>query len=506
MYRFTDPEIEQLNGRGIIEYAAYEQLNILSEGAPYADITAPAVIGNGINIISEQEKIDYMELYKTARLDSRIMKFVPASGAATRMFNDLIKAHQGEMNDEALKSLENLKDFAFYEDLEKLFLFRNLDIDKLIENRNWKEIIDHLLYEKGLNYADRPKALIKFTKYDGYTRTALEEQIYEAISIFTDKDNKVRIHFTLSEKYIPLVNDLINDFRENLRGITLDIDFSVQKPSTDTLAVYADDNNPVKNADGELIFRPGGHGALIENLNDLDADLVVVKNIDNVLNKEYRTESEEYTKLLTGYLINIENKVKSFLNGIDILSQDSIEEIKFLSKKYFYIDLEKQLGYLNNIEKNDFLFNFLNRPIRVCGMIRNTGEPGGGPFFVKTEKGISLQVVESSQIDMNDPAKKSIFERSTHFNPVLIACSLRDYRNERFDLKKFVDKNSYFIANKTFNGKKIKALELPGLWNGAMSDWITAFVEIPLETFCPAKTVNDLLKKERYQRPIGQAE
>ncbi|MDY0016835.1 MAG: DUF4301 family protein [Candidatus Delongbacteria bacterium] len=506
MYRFTDRETEQLGKRGIIEYAASEQLNILSEGAPFADVIAPAVVGNGICVITEEEKIDYMELYKIARADSRIMKFVPASGAATRMFNDLIKSSQGEIGEEALKTLNNIKEFAFYEDLEKLFLFRNLDIDKLIENRNWKEIIDHILYEKGLNYADKPKAMIKFTKYDGYTRTAMEEQIYEAITVCTDKDNLIRIHFTVSEKYIPQVNEMISDLREELSGITLDFSLSVQKPSTDTLAVYADDNTPVKNENGELVFRPGGHGALIENLNDLDADIVIIKNIDNAVNKEYRQQSEEYTKLLLGYLLNIENKVKSFLKEIDILSQDSIEEIKFLSRKYFSIDLEKQMEYLENHRKNDFLFDFLNRPIRVCGMIRNTGEPGGGPFFVKNRKGISLQIVESSQIDLNDPLKKRIFERSTHFNPVLLVCSLRDYRNEKFDLKKFVDRDSYFVSKKTFNGREIKALELPGLWNGAMSDWISAFVEIPLETFCPAKTVNDLLKKERYQRPLGQAE
>ncbi len=506
MYRFSDKDLDQLENRGIVEYAAYEQLNILEAGAPFADVQAAAVIENGINTISEQEKPILIDIYKKARMDSRLMKFVPASGAATRMFNDLIKAYNGEMNGSALVTLDNIKYFAFYEDLENLFLFRNLDIDKLIHDGKWKEIIGNILYENGLNYADKPKALIKFTKYDGYSRTAIEEQIYEAISLCTDKDNVLKIHFTVSEKYLSRLTDMMNEFREDLRGITLDISFSVQKPSTDTIAVYTD-NTPVRNGNGEIVFRPGGHGALIENLNDIDdADLVYIKNIDNAVNKEYRIESEEYTKLLFGYLINIEEKVKSFLRGIDILSQDSIEEIKFLSRKYFHIDLEKQLGYLDNSEKNDFLFNFLNRPIRVCGMIKNTGEPGGGPFFVRNTKGISLQIVESSQIDLNDSQKKEIFESSTHFNPVMIVCSLRDYKNEKFDLRKYVDKNSFFVSHKTYNGREIKALELPGLWNGAMSDWITAFVEVPLETFCPAKTVNDLLKKERFLKPIGQAE
>jgi hypothetical protein len=505
MHIFSEIELEQLGRKGIQDYAAYEQLKILSEGAPYADIQAPALIEKGISVIPDKDKPVYIDLYKKARMDSRIIKFVPASGAATRMFNDLIRAHQGEMNPGAVKTLENLKNFAFYEDLENLFLFRNLDIDSLIKNEEWKEIIEHILYENGLNYADKPKALIKFTKYDGYSRTAMEEQIYEAISLCTDKDNVIKIHFTISEKYIPDIQEIMNEFRENLRGITLDISFSDQKPSTDTLAVYEDDS-PVMDENGELVFRPGGHGALIENLNDLDADLVVIKNIDNVVNKEYRTESEEYTKLLFGHLLNIEEKVKSFLRGIDILSQDSIEEIKFLSKKYFFIDLEKQLGYLDNNAKNDFLRSFLNGRMRVCGVIKSTGEPGGGPFLVRNSKGMSLQIVESSQIDLGNQEKKAIFESSTHFNPVSIVCSVRDYKNEKFDLRKFVDRNSFFVARKTYKGRDIKALELPGLWNGAMSDWITAFVEIPSETFCPAKTVNDLLKKERYVKPTGQAE
>ncbi|MBU4486132.1 MAG: DUF4301 family protein [Candidatus Delongbacteria bacterium] len=504
MYKFNDTEIAQLNKRGISEETANGQLEILTKGAPYANITAPATIDNGINRVSDENKADYYDLYKKAKAAGRISKFVPASGAATRMFNDLIKASAKDYTDNALMTLKNIRSFPFFKDLENLFLYQNLDIDSMIENSNWEKIIEFILYDKGLNYADQPKAFLKFTQYDGYSRTALEEHIYEAISLSMDKGNHLKIHFTFSDKYIPKAMELIADYKDKLRSIILDVDFSVQKPSMDTLAVYSN-NAPLKNENNELIFRPGGHGALIENLNDMDADIILIKNIDNIVNNEHRAVSDEYNKYLCGYLVGLETKIKYLLNNIQNCSQDCIEELKFISKRLLFINLDEQLSGKTESKKREFIFDFFNRPIRVCGMIKNTGEPGGGPFFVKNEKGISLQIVESSQIDMKDADKKSIFANSTHFNPVNIVCSLKDYNGNKFNLKKYIDKNSYFVANKTFDGKDIKALELPGLWNGAMSDWISAFVEMPLETFCPAKTVNDLLKKERFSKNIMRA-
>lgn len=505
MYKFGFSETEELRKRGISEETAYEQLATFEKGAPYADICATASLGNGINVIPEEKISYYLDTFKIARTSGRITKFVPASGAATRMFNDLIKAYNNDINESAKKTLDSIRSFPFYLDLENLFLFHNMDLDGVIENSKWKILIDYLLYDKGLNYADKPKALLKFTKYNGFSRTALEEHLYEGISLTCDKENNVKIHFTFTEKYIPKAKELISDVREYLPGKVFNVNFSVQKPSTDTLAVYAD-NTPVKNDKNELIFRPGGHGALIENLNDMNADIVIIKNIDNIVHEDHRLISDDYNKLLCGYLIELEEKIRSFLNNSENCGQDMIEEIKFISKKQLFIDLDEMLEDIPESGKREFLYRFFNRPIRVCGMIRNTGEPGGGPFFVRNKKGVSLQIVESSQIDLNDPEKKEIFNNSTHFNPVNIACSLKDHGFDNFDLRNYIDKDSFFISNKTYNGKEIKALELPGLWNGAMSDWVTAFVEIPIETFCPAKTVNDLLKPERFCKTITQTE
>jgi hypothetical protein len=499
MYSFNSEEIRQLKKRGMSESEIQRQISVLSDGAPFADITAPAAPENGIVILNPEDKIRYYDAYKNAKYDGRLSKFVPASGAATRMFKDLINAYNGEMNPQAESTLKSIRSYPFYKDLENLFLYQNMDIDAMIENSEWKKIIGYLLYEDGLNYADKPKALIKFCQYERYSRTALEEQVYETISLVLDKMNEIRIHFTISEKYIPQAKELVGEINETLHGVVADLTFSVQKPSTDTIAVDAL-NIPVKDSSGNLVFRPGGHGALIENLNDYKADIVFIKNIDNVVNSEYRTVSDEYCRYLCGYAADLEDKIGTLLRNIENCSQNTIEEAIFIAKKHLFKDITNDLLYKDDEDKRHYLYNFFNRPIRVCGMIKNTGEPGGGPFFVKNDKGVSLQIVESSQINMNDPAKKAIFSSSTHFNPVLMACTLRNYRGEKFDLTRFVDKKACFVTNKSFNGKEIKALELPGLWNGAMSDWITVFVEVPLETFCPAKTVNDLLKPERYPK------
>jgi hypothetical protein len=505
MYRFGFSETEDLKKRGISEEKAYEQLGIFEKGAPYAEITRAATVGDGINIIPEEKIPYYIEIFKAARLNGRITKFVPASGAATRMFSDLIKEFNGETNENARRTMENIREFPFYKDLENLFLFHNMDIDTAIDSRHWKTIIERLLYEKGLNYTDKPKALIKFTQYNGYSRTALEEHVYEGISLTCDKDNTVRIHFTFTEKYISKAREIISDVREFLPGKVFNIDFSVQKPSTDTIAVY-EDNTPVKGSNNEIIFRPGGHGALIENLNDIGGDIVFIKNIDNIVDEDHRIVSDDQNKALCGYLIEIEEKVREFLNNSQNCGQDLIEEIKFMARKQLFTDFDLILEGKSEVEKRDYLYKFFNRPIRVCGMIKNTGEPGGGPFFAKNSKGESLQIIESSQVNMDDPAQKEVFLSSTHFNPVNIVCSLKDHALYNFDLRNYVDKDSYFISKKTYNGRNIKALELPGLWNGAMSDWITVLVEMPLETFCPAKTVNDLLKPERFCKEIIQAE
>ena len=501
MYEFTEKDIQKLQRNGISPDSAASQIEMLTNPPPYADIISPAVIGNGIKQFSEEEKINILKLYKHAKSTGRFSKFVPASGAATRMFKDLITSLDSGINESTMFTMRSLRSLPFFDDLNNVFLSRNLDIEAVIKDEDWNEIIECILYEKGLNYSAKPKALLKFTRYDGYSKTALEEHIYEARNLFLSEDRSLKLHFTFTAEFIRKAEDIVSKVREEFPSTILSVDFSVQKPSTDTIAVYPD-GEPVRDGSGDLMLRPGGHGALIENLNELDADIVLIKNIDNIVNKDYREVSDEYNMLLCGYLLDLETKIKFFTDNIETFSFDIAAQVNTFLKEYFGIEIMDEIQGMKLPEMKKFIYNYLNRPLRVCGMIKNTGEPGGGPFFVRNKKGISLQIVESSQINLNDPEKKSIFESSTHFNPVNIVCTLRDRKGKKIDLLNFIDRDSYFTADKTYMGKDIKVLELPGLWNGSMSDWLTVFVEVPLETFCPAKTVNDLLKKERFPKDM----
>ncbi|MBN2856984.1 MAG: DUF4301 family protein [Candidatus Delongbacteria bacterium] len=504
MYEFTEKDIQKLQDHGISPEEASAQIEKLTSPPPFADIISPATPANGIKQLSEEDKIHLLKLYKHSKSIGRFSKFVPASGAATRMFKDLIISLDSGLNENAKITMRELRTLPFFEDLNNVFLSRNLDIEAVIRDEDWNEIIECILYEKGLNYSAKPKALLKFTRYEGYSKTALEEHIYEARNLFLSEDRSLRLHFTFPEDFIKKAEEVVSVVREEFPSTILTVDFSVQKSSTDTLAVY-EDGEPVRDEHGDLVLRPGGHGALIENLNETDADIVLIKNIDNIVNKDYRDTSDEYNMLLCGYLIDIEDKIKFFTDNIDTFSFDIASQVNTFLKEYFKTDIMDDIQGMKLPEMKKYIYDYLNRPLRVCGMLKNTGEPGGGPFFVRNKKGTSLQIVESSQINMKDPEKKKIFENSTHFNPVNIVCTLKDRKGKKTDLKKYIDNDSYFISDKTYEGKNIKALELPGLWNGGMSDWLTVFIEVPLETFCPAKTVNDLLRKERYPKDILEA-
>ncbi len=344
-----------------------------------------------------------------------------------------------------------------------------------------------------------PKGLLKFHKYEDGARTPVEEHLVEGALYAAGKSGKVNVHFTVSTEHRALFEKLIAEKVEKYAkkyGVTYDISLSEQKPSTDTIA--ADMQNQPFRDKGKLLFRPGGHGALIENLNDLDADIVFIKNIDNVVPDRLKEDTVTYKKLIAGVLVVLQTKAFEYLNLLDSgrYTHEQIEEIiRFVQQR-----LCCRRTDLKNLEDGDlvlYLKRKLNRPMRVCGMVKNVGEPGGGPFLAYNQDGtVSLQILESSQIDMNDPAKKAMFENGTHFNPVDLVCAVRDYQGNKFDLTRYVDKNTGFISYKSKNGKDLKALELPGLWNGAMSDWNTIFVEVPLSTFNPVKTVNDLLREQ----------
>ena len=363
-----------------------------------------------------------------------------------------------------------------------------------------------MLTEKGLNYSNLPKAFLKFHKYnnDKEIRTSLEEQFIEAIHYVKDRNNKVRLHFTISvdienkeSDERKLIDYLIDKYEK--KGLEFDLNFSEQKLSTNTIAVD-EKNNPFKDSNDKLVLRAGGHGALIENLNDLNnADIVFVKNIDNVVIDKFKNTTYKYKEIMGGILLTLQEKIFEYLDKIKTNNDIDFDEIlDFMEKKLNILIFETDLlNDKTDLEKRDILFEKLNRPIRVCGMVKNQGEPGGGPYWVSSKKGEeSLQIVEMAQIDSSTSEIKEEINKATHFNPVDIVFSMRDYQNDKFNLLNFVDNDTYFISEKSLDGKKLKALELPGLWNGAMADWITVFIEVPLITFNPVKIVNDLLREE----------
>ena len=385
---------------------------------------------------------------------------------------------------------EQIEKFAFYDDLnaacEKM---SGKDISALVSEGNYKAVVAALLEAAGLNYGALPKGLLKFHRYEDGNRTPLEEHLVEGALYAANKNGKVNVHFTVSPEHRRLFEALVADkaaVYAKKYGVDYNVTFSEQKPSTDTIAADMD-NQPFRD-NGKLLFRPGGHGALIENLNDLDADVIFIKNIDNVVPDKLKGDTVLYKKLIAGVLVALQQKAFAYLELLDsgrYTHEQVIEILQFLQKN------------LEDAELVLYLKEKLNRPMRVCGMVKNVGEPGGGPFLAYNSDGtISLQILESSQIDMDDPEKKEMFEKGTHFNPVDLVCAVRDYKGRKFDLVNFVDKATGFISYKSKNGKDLKALELPGLWNGAMSDWNTVFVEVPLGTFNPVKTVNDLLRDQ----------
>ncbi|MDO4949964.1 MAG: DUF4301 family protein [Bacteroidales bacterium] len=493
-----------LTSRGITEESVNQQLKMFQNGFPFLRILRPAVRGNGIMAIPDNDVDKYRETWEDYRTQHhRIVKFVPASGAASRMFKDLfafLKAdYQVPQSTYEHTFFDNIHRFAFYDELNKCCVAnKGKDIDALMEAQEYKTIVSLLLEPTGMNYGALPKGLLLFHRYADETRTPFEEHLMEG-ALYASTDGMARIHFTVSGNHLPLFQSLtskvIDSFAQRY-GIRFNISFSEQKKSTDTIAVNTD-NTLFRDQNGDLLFRPGGHGALIENLNDLDADIVFIKNIDNVVPDRLKADTVTYKQLLAGVLVTMQQQAFGFLRLMDSgqYTHDDIEKmIRFLRH-----DLSCNIPDLKNLEDAELisiLRKKMNRPMRVCGMVRNVGEPGGGPFCVYDADGSeSLQILESSQIDTNDADAKYMFEHGTHFNPVDLVCAVRDYKGKRFNLLKHIDPATGFISHKSKNGRELKALELPGLWNGAMSDWNTVFVEVPLSTFNPVKTVNDLLRQ-----------
>ena len=494
-----------LEKKGISESQIAEQLACFEKGFPFLQLDGAASIEKGI-LVPQGDEIDaYLQAWDAYKQGEKtIVKFVPASGAASRMFKDMFEFlgadYDVPTNAFEKKFFDNVHNFAFFADLNAACEKNNgKGIDALMAEGNYKAVVANLLESAGLNYGALPKGLLKFHSYENGVRTPLEEHLVEGALYAAGKTGQVNVHFTVStehrELFKQLVDEKVAEYAQKY-GIEYKVSFSEQKPSTDTIA--ADMENKPFRDNGKLLFRPGGHGALIENLNDLDADIVFIKNIDNVVPDRLKDETVTYKKLIAGVLVTLQKKAFEYLELLDggKYTHEQLEEIiRFVQQNLCC--RKNDIKDLEDAELVIYLRKKLNRPMRVCGMVKNVGEPGGGPFLAYNPDGtISLQILESSQIDMKDPEKKAMFEKGTHFNPVDLVCAVRNYKGEKFNLVDYVDKATGFISYKSKSGKELKALELPGLWNGAMSDWSTIFVEVPLGTFNPVKTVNDLLREQ----------
>lgn len=502
----TQQDLSQIAARGISEQQVEKQLGQLAAGFPYLKLESAAGIDNGILAPTAEERAEYIESWKQYKAQGhKVVKFVPASGAASRMFKDLFAFVDAEYDVPTTafekEFFDNIKRFAFKKALCNACHANEDDkcIMTLVEEGNYKAVVRNLLAKEGLNYGQLPKGLLLFHNYEDGARTPMEEHLVEA-ALYASSNNEANVHFTVSHDHLELFKQKVAEVQQKYAeqfGVTYNISFSEQKPSTDTIAANPD-GTPFRNEDGTLLFRPGGHGALIENLNEIDADVVFIKNIDNVVPDRLKADTVEYKQLLAGILVENQKKAFEYLKKLEsgCYSHDDIEEIiRFVQR-----DLccrKDDLKCLEDAELVIYLKDKLNRPMRVCGVVRNVGEPGGGPFVAYSADGTrQLQILESSQIDKSNAEYQKMFVEGTHFNPVDLVCALKDVDGKHFNLPDFVDPATGFISNKSKSGKELKALELPGLWNGAMSDWSTIFVEVPLSTFNPVKTVNDLLRDQ----------
>ena len=496
-------DIEFLNEKGITEEQLCAQLEMIRTGFPYLRLEAAATPGHGISEINAEMALGALSCWETfLQQGGKVLKMVPASGAASRMFKDIFAFVNGKSDkpdtDFLRHFFDKIENFAFFPRLNSACVsLYGKSVATLMDEKKYKEVARALIEADGLDYGRLPKALLEFHKVPGRSRTALEEHLAEGAQYAAGRDRKVHVHFTVSDSHLPLAKIKVEETAGclgHLYGVDYDITYSVQKPSTDTVAANPD-GTPYRE-DGHLFFRPGGHGALIENLNDLDADVIFIKNIDNVVGDDRRESTIHHKRVLGGTLVAVKQRIDEYcrLLKAGVPDDGKLEEMLHFLRSVLCITHDEADG-MDAAGKAKYIFSKLNRPLRVCGMVRNSGEPGGGPFLVYNQDGtVSPQILESSQINHKNPVDEKIFREATHFNPVDLAVATKDFEGRRFNLPEYVDMATCFISDKSRDGVEIKALELPGLWNGAMSDWNTIFIEVPADTFNPVKTVNDLLR------------
>ncbi|WP_414000033.1 DUF4301 family protein [Flavobacterium sp. W1B] len=508
---FSSLDFVQIYERGILLENIQKQLEFLRNGISKTALVEPATLYNGILKLSEVDFVEKASFFEANKKTLKLLKFVPASGAATRMFkflstflsefdikNESINAYINRKKDSELSIfIVAMEKFPFFETIDKKLREEFPSFDALENDYKNYYFIKFLLSSDYFDFANKPKGILPFHKYAANIATPIEEHLYEC-GCYSSSNGSSHLHFTVSEAHQKQFEDIINSIKikvENESKTKIAVTYSYQNQSTDTVAVDAE-NKPFRDENGQLVFRPGGHGALIENLNQLDADVIFIKNIDNVIH-DNNEKIALYKNALAGILVELQRQIFSYLRLLDAnsINEEQVEEIRVFLETKLNVETAVDFETLPLENKIEFTKNALNRPIRVCGMVKNEGEPGGGPFWVRNENNtVSLQIVESSQVDLKDENQAKILANATHFNPVDLVCGIKNYKNEKFDLLQFVNHNSGFIVEKNSSGKYIKAYELPGLWNGAMANWLTVFVEVPLITFNPVKTVNDLLK------------
>ncbi len=498
--KITKKDLQLINKKNINKEQILEQIERIKKGTIFSELMRPAALNDGIKKMTKNEESFYLSFFEENRTSLKLLKFIPASGAASRMFLDLISYYNDETMeqnnyiDEFVTGIEN-NFFAFTDELNVCIKKNGYDLKECIKNNDIRIILKYLLTENGLNYANLPKAVLKFHIDKTGIKTPIDEHIDEGLNYARGLNDNTYLHFTISKEFKDI-------FFKNIDSKSLNISLSEQKEYTQTIAL--NENNVLFKINNEILFRPGGHGALIENLNELDADIIFIKNIDNVVIKKLSVKTNYYKKILAGYIINIRNQVFEFCK---ILENTNIKD-EVVKKIINYCVDTLNIQFADNFYKLSIknqiktLKNKLHRPIRVCGMVKNEGEPGGGPYWVRRNGEISLQIIESASVNKSNKNQFNIFSKAKFFNPVDIICAIKDYKGVKYNLKNFIDNDAFFISEKSKNGKMLKALELPGLWNGAMSDWITVFVEVPLITFNPVKTVNDLLKNNHQENNI----
>ncbi len=522
----TEPsDRADLDRRGLNEAELARQLRLFADPPPPITLDRPCRLGDGIAQIDPGVADDYVRAHEAAQCNGRCQKFVPASGAATRMFQTLLnlRARFPSLTATALSRATDTGDddardvlafvtqldrFAFFPALARTLATRGLDADALVDNGTYDELVSGLLDDSGLGYAALPKGLLDFHRSAGDIRTPFEEQLLEAAAYTSDADGVCHLHVTVTADHLPAFVarfDAIRAKYESRLNAHFDVTFSVQKPATDTVTVDRT-GAPLRDADGRLVFRQSGHGALLANLNDLQGDVIFLKNIDNVAPDLQGSSSLRWKRVLGGCLVRTQEHAHAHLRALHAAGAGDTEvhaALAFLDRCGVKLPTTTATAPLDH--RRALAIDRLDRPVRVCGVVRNTGEPGGGPFWVTGENGTSTkQIVESAQVDDQSVDQVGIFGTATHFNPVDLVCGVRDWQGNPFDLHRYADPSAVFISEKSNGTQRVQALELPGLWNGGMAHWLSLFVEVPPETFTPVKTVTDLLRPDHQPGPARQ--